>query len=752
MAEPFATLSSQNHYHGDGSTTIWNFSFADGYIDQAFVRAYTRDADGVRTELGLLPEFFVGPFTLQIVPAVPVGTTLVIYRATERRRPLVDFKDGGRITEESLDTVARQSVHLAAEMSDYVGTGSEGDVVELAQAASIAAASAVASATASANSAAAASSSATAAAGSAASAASSAASAVGSAASAASAVASAIAALATITVFSNGITDNRPALVAAMATGKQIAHSGNAPWVISSPLTFTVPVQDTQDQLFREGDSVTLAAQPFFRPEWFGLGTNGALMRAVNATPAEGGLIVLMNRRYLPSYYGVTSDKVLSNTCVAGVDYLSKPGIRIHGAGIARYHSDGTTFINSTGSIIDGPFFVWADDFSATGFSTDSGSAAVARNWGGQVQDGFDFSRPNHIAEAGKNNVTLGKLNALCANKTTAGHAVLMEGIESGFVDYAEGRNSAHNVVIKSNNFRAGTLKGRGSSLESVILKSDDYGVLSDVSVDLVDADSLGGTDAGFGLLCDAVSANGGTIHVKAVKTRRKANGVGVRAQSTFAMERVKLDYVMSDGCPIAMLFSGGVLKNVTVDTLEALNSTYAVRVESTVTSRTNYIGRLVCTNATEVVNADGVIDIGSFTATNVSGQYLGYNSVNTRIRVGSYNTIAPFPSRFWGLQPAGFLAGSWVGTSEASAPVQFLMAQNSGKIRLCGTASGGGSGVLVNGFSVQLRPATPQDFVCSTAAGGIAIVRVGTDGVVTVVNWASGMVVRLNCEWDTPF
>jgi hypothetical protein len=141
-----ATLDTQNHWLADGVQTIWNFSFADGYLARDFVKAYTRSPAGVRTELTINDASFVGEFQLSIVPAVPDGHTLVIYRSTQKDAPLVDFADGAHITEASLDTVARQGVHLAAETADFFGVTTEEDLVALGQAASASAAAAAASA------------------------------------------------------------------------------------------------------------------------------------------------------------------------------------------------------------------------------------------------------------------------------------------------------------------------------------------------------------------------------------------------------------------------------------------------------------------------------------------------------------------------------------------------------------------------------------------------------------------------------
>lgn len=123
MSTTLLQLYSQNHFAADGEQTVWNFTFADGYIRTDFVKAYQRDLEGTRTELTILAEDFIGEFQISISPAVPEGYTLVIYRDTPKDAPLVNFGDGARVSEVSLDTIARQAVHIAAEVLDGAALG-----------------------------------------------------------------------------------------------------------------------------------------------------------------------------------------------------------------------------------------------------------------------------------------------------------------------------------------------------------------------------------------------------------------------------------------------------------------------------------------------------------------------------------------------------------------------------------------------------------------------------------------------------
>ena len=138
MATPVVTLKSQTHYISDGATTLWDFSFAGGYLSKDHVKAYKRDTAGARTEIPLVASNFVTATRLSIT-GVPNGHRLVIYRATPTTGPLVDWQAASTITRPDLDTTAKQSIFVAAEASDLYGVTTERDLVDLATAAAAAA-------------------------------------------------------------------------------------------------------------------------------------------------------------------------------------------------------------------------------------------------------------------------------------------------------------------------------------------------------------------------------------------------------------------------------------------------------------------------------------------------------------------------------------------------------------------------------------------------------------------------------------
>lgn len=136
MADPVITdvKYSVMEAPGDGVKTLWDFNFAGaegtpGYIDRAHVKIFTtRVSDGLITDIPVTSGMFIGPNTLSVVPAVPIGTIITIYRDTPKNAPLVNFTTTAILNEQNLDRQSRQSVYATAEMVDrFLATKNSAD-------------------------------------------------------------------------------------------------------------------------------------------------------------------------------------------------------------------------------------------------------------------------------------------------------------------------------------------------------------------------------------------------------------------------------------------------------------------------------------------------------------------------------------------------------------------------------------------------------------------------------------------------
>lgn len=130
---------SINEFPGDGSTVQYNFSFAGGYIDKSHVKATVYDAAGVSTPITITAPMWVGPNTLNLGVAAPIGGYTKIYRDTPRNEPLVDFADQARMREANLDLLARQTIFVAAEAFDAGSYAAVNDLLSNAAASAAAA-------------------------------------------------------------------------------------------------------------------------------------------------------------------------------------------------------------------------------------------------------------------------------------------------------------------------------------------------------------------------------------------------------------------------------------------------------------------------------------------------------------------------------------------------------------------------------------------------------------------------------------
>ena len=134
-------LYATNIFAGDGHTTQYEINFVGKYLDKSHVKAYVYDDSTKLSEpVPISPSQWLNDTTITGFPVIPVGKFLIIYRDTQKPT-MVDFVNGSRVTETSLDIAARQGLFVAIEALDaanlpfsittYVNTfnGRAGDIV-----------------------------------------------------------------------------------------------------------------------------------------------------------------------------------------------------------------------------------------------------------------------------------------------------------------------------------------------------------------------------------------------------------------------------------------------------------------------------------------------------------------------------------------------------------------------------------------------------------------------------------------------
>lgn len=119
---------ASNSFDGDGVRVVWEFSFeglttdapltAKPYIDSADVKAELITGTGDAQVITPVAFLFETANSIRVEPAVPVGTILRIYRATENRFPLVNYQDLQSVGASDLDLANRQAVYIVQEARD----------------------------------------------------------------------------------------------------------------------------------------------------------------------------------------------------------------------------------------------------------------------------------------------------------------------------------------------------------------------------------------------------------------------------------------------------------------------------------------------------------------------------------------------------------------------------------------------------------------------------------------------------------
>lgn len=546
----------------------------------------------------------------------------------------------------------------------------------------------------------------------------------------------------------DGVTNDAAAIV------KANTRAGKRPLVfigvshVGTPTTITAPIADTMEQIFSLTSQVTIDNGMPIRPEWFGM-TAGNIRRAVNATPAAGGVILLENVVYPPSYDTATGAMFNNRGGTPGVDYMVKQHIRIQGVKLPEYAADNSRLVN--GSIIQGTFYIAseAQGFQADLFGVDAGSYVISTLYGGVDHDGFCFLQANKGAPVYGANIVIGTVRGLCSGDSSQAHACLFEAIDGGSILYAEGRMANHGVVIKGKNITAGTLSGSLNHGEDVILKSDSYANLASVNISNVISSGKVGGDAGFGFLIQAGTAGGGGVNVANVYCERKAVGYQAQGSVGNTLGDINIGNITTQSCPVGYSLAGGVVRAAAGNVL-VNSSSSAVSVDSTTTDRSNAIAQLSANNCAYGADVSGKLRIGGASFSGVSSFSVYHRVSAARVFIGEH-VEAP-GSTFWAATPA--LINSWsnVGSNEP-----FSAGLSSGRVFVSGLIKGGSTAQFALLDSV-IRPAYALRFVCLGFTGSayytaeVLILPTGEAYVSNYVSGASAYVSLDGVSWPTPF
>jgi hypothetical protein len=210
-----------------------------------------------------------------------------------------------------------------------------------------------------------------------------------------------------------------------------------------------------------------------------------SLKDAIKAISESGGTV------YVPTGKHYAGEWSYNN------DYMDKANVSIIGEKMPVWNDDASELIE--GSIIEGRFNAFADNFSIEKVGFDMGKNVVARRYGGEstlinnypygggTWDAFAFAQPNFVTPLRQRKSFYAKdVIGLCKYPSTLGHAFLSEGYDGGYIDNVIGIYSVHACVIKSQNVRVGSIQGYLSSGEGLIIKTDTYTDCGKIQIDSV--------------------------------------------------------------------------------------------------------------------------------------------------------------------------------------------------------------------------------------------------------------------------
>ena len=202
------------------------------------------------------------------------------------------------------------------------------------------------------------------------------------------------------------------------------------------------------------------------------IGDYADLKAAIAALPSTGGMVLVPQGNYYAGEWDATSD------------YMSKPNVHIKGVKKPSLNADASALVG--GSIIEGRFNVFADNFSVSDIGFDMGkNVCTARYPGlnpatdllrGGTWDAFAHGQPSQVSpQADRKNFNATNVIGLMYDSAAVGHGFLLEAVNGGFVDNITTIYGVHGIVFKCQNVRAGSVEAHMTSVDGVIFKSDTY-------------------------------------------------------------------------------------------------------------------------------------------------------------------------------------------------------------------------------------------------------------------------------------
>lgn len=283
-----------------------------------------------------------------------------------------------------------------------------------------------------------------------------------------------------------------------------------------------------------------------------------SLHAAIAELAMTGGVINLSLKAYPPEVWKYDTA------------YMSTPNITLRGVKMPKpsYNCDRL----EGGSIIQGRFNVFANNFCVENIGFDQGKYVVDTYYGGldthtanhpngDTWDSFAFAQPNQVTPlALRTGFYARNVIALARDSLSVGHALLMEGYMGAYIDNVVGIGAIHGAVIKGISVYVGKIAGYSASGEHVIVKSDSFAPCNTVYINAVETDAIypgcapwfTPSPCQYGLLFNPSTADMSSIRVGSAVLRGAQNlliasgtlsdGVPIRTLDNFKIESCEIE------------------------------------------------------------------------------------------------------------------------------------------------------------------------------------------------------------------
>lgn len=471
------------------------------------------------------------------------------------------------------------------------------------------------------------------------------------------------------------------------------------------------------------------------------------LKAAIAALPSTGGTVLVPRGNF---YAGVWD---------AASNYMDKPNVHIKGVQKPSLNADASALVG--GSVIEGRFNVFADNFSVSDIGFDMGkSVCDARYPGlnpatdylrGGTWDAFAHGQPSQTSPlADRKNFYAVNVIGLMYNSQAVGHGILLEGINGGFVDNITGIYGVHGVVFKVQNMKAGVVEGHMTSVDGVIIKSDTYANGGDIQIGSIATYRFAPNCAPHttpatsmaGLYLNPETENfSGPVQIGRISVRDAQYGVlGGNANSGKVGADVSIGELNVDGisgntdnaffCANFGTFPRMHIGNINATNVK--NFIYAKYNDASSTGNAQLtIGsaKLTICESTAIVAAGYMkLSIGTL---EVFGALTAYYIENTaRVDVGK-ETFTGITTK-WGLNPP-IVGTGWSNFGSGNSSLEIFY--NGYRVNLKGLIGASGAGGLIMTLPAYLRPKESLRFIAykNTGTRTFCLVGVSSDGLVTV-------------------